>query len=659
MSGTGTASIGGLISGIDTNSILDQLAKAAQAPIRRLEAKKTDLQNKLKAWSKLEASLLSFRTAASQLADPAAFDAKSAAVSRSDLVSASASSEAVAGTYTFTVEQLAQTHQMLSSGSADVSETEFPEGTISISVGDADPVVIQTQGLTLSELRDAINSSGAGVTAAIVNDGGGSNPYHLILSSETSGLAGKMTVTTTGGAPAFSELQAAQDAEIVLGSGAGAVTIESGSNTLSDAIPGLTLHLLKAESGAPVSVSVSRDTSGIQSQVQSFVDAYNDLVSFFSEQFDYDPDTNATGTLFADYRLQSLQDDLAAAVSSEVIGLSDGPRALSDIGVRTSSTGTLVVDSAALADALSQNPDGVAKVFAAVGEAGDPEITYLSSTEDTQPSGSAGWTVDITQAAARARVTAGVAQTDVLAADETLTIQGVPIALTAGMTQEEVIAAINARESETGVTARATDANGEGTGNYLTLERTAYGSAYHITAVSSLSNQGGAQTSGLGDVEVSDDQPAGESGTGTGAEGLDVAGTIGGMEATGKGRILTGSEGDAQGLALMVTAEAAGEYGRVVFTVGAAQSAFRTALAATDLTTGTIAEAQSSINDTISDTDEEIARLQKTIDAEQERIRSAFLRMEEALGKLQNQSQFLSRYIGQMQTGAAGGGKKA
>ncbi len=648
-----TASIGGLISGIDTNSILDQLSQAAEAPIRRLEARKAELQDKLVAWSQLEASLLSFRTTASQLAEPSTFDAKTAAASRSDLVSVSASSSAVAGTYTFTVQQLAQTHQMISAGAADTSETEFSEGTVSISVGGEDPLVIETQGLTLTELRDAINSAGAGVTAAIINDGGESSPYHLILSSETSGLAGEMTVTTTGGAPAFSELQAAQDAELVLGSGAGAVTIQSGSNTVTEAIPGLTIELLKADSGAPVSVTVARDTAGIQSRVEDFVEAYNDLVSFFTEQFDYNPDTNVSGTLFADYRLQSLQEELAAAITSEVVGVGAGPRALSDVGVRTLSTGELSVDSAALSAALLQDPDQVARVLAAVGTADDPEVTYLTSTEDTRPSGSTGWTVDITQAATRARVTAGVAQTGVLAADETLTIQGVAISLTAGMTQAEVIEEINAHQSETGVTARATDANGEGAGNYLTLEREAYGSAYHITAVSTVSNQGGVETSGLGNVEVTDAQPSGESGTGTGAEGLDVAGTIGGWEATGQGRILTGSEGDAQGLALMVTADAAGEYGKVVFTVGAAQAAFRAALSATDLTTGTITSAQAAINDSISDADEEIARLQATIAAEQERIRSAFMRMEEALGRLQNQSQFLSRYIGQMQTGAA------
>ena len=224
------------------------------------------------------------------------------------------------------------------------------------------------------------------------------------------------------------------------------------------------------------------------------------------------------------------------------------------------------------------------------------------------------------------------------------------------MTQAQVISQINAQQAMTGVVARATDANGEGTGAYLTLERVAYGSAYHVSAVSSRSNQGGSDTSGIGSVEVSDAQPAGESGTGTGAVGMDVAGTIGGWEASGAGQRITAKGGDAEGLALLVRATAAGSYGAVVFTVGAAEQAFRVALSATDLTTGTVATAQSSIGDLMDNVEEEIARLRGLIDAEQQRLRAAFTRMEEALGRLQSQSQFLSRYIAQLQANAAGSG---
>jgi flagellar hook-associated protein 2 len=302
------------------------------------------------------------------------------------------------------------------------------------------------------------------------------------------------------------------------------------------------------------------------------------------------------------------------------------------------------LDSGAFAVALASKPDQVAQVFAALGRPSHADVVYLSSTVDTQPSGAAGWEVQITQAAAQARLTGGVAQTSPLAADETLTIRGIPISLTASMTQEEVVSAINAQSAQTGVLASATGAGGTGVGTYLTLTRVAYGSAHHVDAVSTASNQGGEDTSGMGAVAVSDESPAGEGGLGAGAVGTDVQGTIGGEAATGSGQILTGAAGSPKGLALLVKATAPGSYGSVVFTVGAAEAAFRVALSATDAT---------SIADLIANMDEQIGRLQASADREIQRMRTAFARMETALGRFQAQNQYLAGQISQMQLNAA------
>jgi flagellar hook-associated protein 2 len=650
------ASVGGLISGIDTNSILEQLYNLACAPIRRLEARQLGLHEQSGAWSQIEARLISFRSLASQLAAPAAFDAHTATSSRADLVTASASSSAVPGTYVFTVNALAQTHQVKSQGYADTDQTEVGTGTLTITVGDGDPTVIDVDNFTLAELRDAINAADAGVGAAIVNDGGDTTPYRLILTSKTGGLDGEMTadVSLTGGTPpTFTDLQAAQDAEIQLGSGAGAITISSGSNTIADAIQGVTLYLIEADPTAPVTLTVAADTAAINGLITDFVAAYNEVIYFFGDQFYYDPDTGQAGTLFGNYQLQSLQRDFAAAASYEVIGISSPPRALADIGIRTLSNGALSIDWATLAGALASQLDDVRNVFAAVGEASENEVAYLSYTSDTRPSGVDGYAVDITQVARQARVTAGVAQTVALTGDETLTIQGVAIQLTAGMTQSDVITTINSYQEQTGLAASATDADGEGTGNYLTLTRVAYGSAYHLEGVSSLSNQGGGDTSGLGNVTVTDENPAGESGSGTGATGLDVEGTIDGESASGAGQRLTAEDGDPEGLAILVTATAPGSYGVVYFTVGAAESAFRVAAQATDTFDGTITAAQQYITDTIDDIDQEIARLQTLIEQEQERLRASFARMEQALGQFQIQSQFLASQIAQMSANAS------
>lgn len=650
------ASVGGLISGIDTNSLLDELYQFARTPINRLEARKEVLNQQSIAWSALEVRLLNFRTTASQLSSPASFDLYTVAATHSDLVSASASSGAVPGAYFFTVVALAQTHQVASQGYADTTETEVGSGTISITVGDAAPTIIDVDNFTLAELRDAINAADAGVRAAIINDGSDTTPYRLILTSETSGLDGEMTVTPAlaGGAPpSFSDLQAAQDAQITLGSGAGAITVTSGSNTISDAIQGVTLDLLDADPSTTVTVSVARDTAALQNRVLDLVETYNAVVDFLGEQFYYDPETEQTGALFANFQLQTIQQDLSAALTNAVVGLDAEFHSLSELGIRTLSTGKLSLDSTALAAAIADHLPDVIGLFAAIGETTDSAVTYLASTTDTQPSGTVGWAVDITQVARQARVTAGVAQTVALAADETLTLNGVNISLTAGMTQTDVIDAINDLKNQTGVTASATDANGEGAGSYLTLTRVAYGSAYHLGGVSTLSNQGGNDTSGLGAVTVTDESPAGESGTGTGAVGLDVEGTIGGEEATGAGQRLIAESGDPKGLQLLVTADSPGSYGTVLFTVGAAEAAFRVSVSATDTSDGTVALAQDYIADSLGDIDEEIARLETLVAQEQDRLRAAFVRMEQALGQFQAQSQFLASQFAQMSANSA------
>jgi len=654
---SGSLSIGGLISGIDTNTLLDQLYEVAQAPIRRLESRKQGLNQKSAAWSQFEALALTFRGLAVQLATPTGFRLYSATVSHGELVSASLGSNATPGTYTFTIQALAQTHQLVAQGYADTDETSVGTGTVTIAVGGGEDVVVDVADLTLAGLRDAINKAEAGVNAAIINDGSATSPYRLVLTSKTSGLDGEMAVTVDlagGTAPSFSEMEAAQDAQVQLGSGAGAVTISSGSNTISGAIEGVTLNLLAVDAATPVMLTVSRDTAAVQGRIEAFVAAYNEAVDFFAAQFDFDPDTGWAGVLFGDYRLEGLQHDLARSVGNAIVGAMGGFASLSQIGIRVQANGRLMVESSTLASALSGSFDDVVGVFAARGAATHDDVTYLTGTSETQPSGAAGWAVEITQAATRSRVTAGVAQTAALAVDETLTINGVNVSLSAGMTQSEVVAAINAVDDQTGVVAAATGADGEGTGDYLTLTRGAYGSAYHVEAVSTVSNQGGGgAASGIGTTTVTEEAPLGESGAGTGAAGLDVAGTIDGEECTGAGRRLKAEAGDPTGLSLLVTGTSAGSYGVVNFTVGAAESAFRVCLSATDTVDGTVARAQDYLADTMDDIDAEIVRLQELIEHEQERLRASFVAMERALAQFQSQSQFLASQMAQMQANAA------
>jgi hypothetical protein len=152
---------------------------------------------------------------------------------------------------------------------------------------------------------------------------------------------------------------------------------------------------------------------------------------------------------------------------------------------------------------------------------------------------------------------------------------------------------------------------------------------------------------------VTEEAPLGESGAGTGAAGVNVEGTIDGQECTGAGRRLKADAGDPTGLSLLVTGTSAGSYGVVNFTVGAAESAFRVCLSATDTMDGTVARAQDTISDTMNDIDAEITRLQELIEHEQDRLRASFVAMERALAQFESQSQFLTSQLAQMQASAS------
>jgi flagellin len=170
-----------------------------------------------------------------------------------------------------------------------------------------------------------------------------------------------------------------------------------------------------------------------------------------------------------------------------------------------------------------------------VGIATDADVTVLRVTS-TASEGT--YLVNITTAAERAVAVAPTAQTAALAADEQLTINGVTIALTAGMTQADVVDEINKFTDQTGVIADT-----GGAGGATRLYTKAFGSGAEVSVVSD--RAAATNSSGFGTAVITD-------------TGVDIAGTIGGGTATGKGRVLIGDEGEAgEGISIEVAIDAA------------------------------------------------------------------------------------------------------
>jgi flagellar hook-associated protein 2 len=209
------------------------------------------------------------------------------------------------------------------------------------------------------------------------------------------------------------------------------------------------------------------------------------------------------------------------------------------------------------------------------------------------------------------------------------------------MTQSQVVTKINQYSTQTGVTASASN-------SYLTLRRNSHGSSVHITAQSSVSaNLNAGANSGIGSSAVTDENAAGELGTGLGAAGLDVQGTINGEAATGSGQYLTGNTGNAntEGLKIRIAGSTTGNLGTVVFTRGLAGVIADYADNATAIGTGTVASAKTNLEELMDDIDDDIDRLQARLASQEERLYRQFSAMEDAMNKLQSQGQYLAAQL--------------
>jgi len=358
-----TITFAGLATGLNTQAIIDGLAAAERRPITLLQDQQSQLQNKIKLYQDLRGKLAALRSAAEKLSTTAGFFVKTAKSSNENVLAASAGSSADSANHQVTVNALAQSSTLASVAFGDTDATTVGTGTFRLTVGSqVFDIAVDASNNTLSGLRDAINDSGAAVTATIVTVSAGGTPsYRLVLSGKNTGLANAVTVDETGlsggTAPGLTTTQAAADAAIVVDG----IPIARATNLVSDVIPGVTLDL-KSSSPNPIQVTVSDDAQGIKKQLDDFVKAYNDVASFIADKTKYDAATKTGGPLIGDATVTGLKRSLQSIITTPVAG---SPSILAEIGVTTQKDGTLSVNGAKLDAALQNHLAGVGNLFTA------------------------------------------------------------------------------------------------------------------------------------------------------------------------------------------------------------------------------------------------------------------------------------------------------
>jgi len=365
----------GIGSGLNVNSIVQQLVAADAAPgAAQIQAQQTAVSSQLSAVGTLQGAVSAFQSAVSGLTKASAFAAFNATSSAVSQVTASASSSATPGNYQVQVNQLATSQQLASAAFSGGGTAIVGTGTLTLTQsGTGFNVAIDSTDNTVQGIASAINSAtgNPGVQASVVQTTGGAV---LFLTSATTGAASGITVTSAGGDGGLAQLnynpsaggtqgltqvQAAQDAKVTISS----LQVTSPSNTVTNAIAGLTLNLVST-STTPATVSVATDTTTTANQVNAFVSAYNTLQGVMSNLGSYNASTSTAGPLLGDPLLQSLNGTLGTAVFQNVPGLGTALNSLAAIGVTPDTTGQLQVDSTKLQAALSSNYAGVGQIFA-------------------------------------------------------------------------------------------------------------------------------------------------------------------------------------------------------------------------------------------------------------------------------------------------------
>lgn len=401
----------GIGSGLDVNGIVTSLMEIEREPLNILNSKKLAYQAQVSAYGGLKGALSSFQSAIGTLSSTSKFNELTATSSDEATLTASANSKAVLGNYGIQVNQLAQQHKISFAGSDNIAD---PVGTGSITIEfgthvdspasfttntDKAAITIDIDGSnsSLAGIRDAINAQ-EGVVATIVNDGTNNN---LVITATDTGESNSLKITVTdddtnnldqaglsqlaydpiatlGNGKNLTELQAAESAQLTIDG----IAVTNESNTISEAIEGVTLNLL-ATNASPVNLDLAIDQENIKESIDTFVNAYNQLDSTLRSLTRFDESGNS-GILIGDATVRTITNRIRNVMTQSI----DTPGALtrlSQVGISFERDGKLALDETTLSTAITENFDDIAALFAPSAVATDALITFNGSTANTQP----------------------------------------------------------------------------------------------------------------------------------------------------------------------------------------------------------------------------------------------------------------------------------
>jgi flagellar hook-associated protein 2 len=593
----------GVGSGLDIKSLVTQLVAAERAGSDLQLTRETNKVNtKLSALGSLKGALSNFQATVSALNLEQNVGKRSVTSSDSAALSATASNAAVANTYSLNVTQLAESHSLASMSFA-ATDTAVGTGTLTFRFGkttynantdsytgfalNADSkvstITIDSSNNTLAGVMKAINDADIGINASIVNAGDG---FKLLLAGENTGLINSMEISTVDGdgnhtntgasaglsnfvfsaaATNMNQVAEAKDANFSING----LPISNASNTVKNAVSGIDLTLKKTTTG-PVSLTVKKDNASALAAVQSFVSGYNNLAKTVRGMTSYDAAKNLGGPLLGDFSVRTIKSKMDSVLRNAIEGLTGTYTSLAEVGIKTTSDGSYSLDTAKFTAALEAAPDSINALFSAYGKPTDTNISYKTSSDVTAVGN---YDINVSALASSGTFTGnGVLPAftpgnyltlDANNSSLNIELDGVEtgnINLTTGEYQtgaalaSEIQARINGASTVVNANLSA-KVSYDASNNRFLIESNSMGSLSTVKIKAVGTNVG----SSLG-FTVAD-----------GVAGQNVAGTLGGVAATGQGQVLKGAAASpVDGLELTVKGGAIGARGSVNFTRGVA-----------------------------------------------------------------------------------------
>lgn len=627
------SSISGLISGFNYRDLVDAIIAQARVPADRWEAESAANTARTTALATYRGLLDKVRTAAKALSTGTAFDAMSSTTSvlagTRAIASATADATATTGSYQIKVDQLAKAEKLAGTIGRDAAAAlgaaaEFTVNGQAVTVDPTDTLV------TLQGKINALNSGATptGVSATILTVAPGDS--RLILTSTKSGAAGITladTVGTTLQTLGFQDGLGAELAGSVLVNGADAqfriddIPLTRTSNVVTDAITGVTLTLTGDDVGAVTSIQVDRFVDAARTSMQQFVEAYNGLVAFLKTQGT--ASTTSTPPLYGQSLIRTARAQLPSLLLEAVGGAAADLATVGQAGLSLTRDGTLTLDATKFDAAFKDRQGDLRTLFTEQRTATGAGLTFVSSAQASTAGSRA---IDITALATKATLlTSGFVgtydaggSTDQVTITDTNSGRTATVALTTGMSTADIVTALQTAfdTNELNLTATAV-------GNEIQLDQLGFGSGAGITLA----------FTGLGDG-------AAEAWSAdTAVAGTDVAGTIGGLAATGIGQLLVGTSGtDAAGLTIQYSGLVTGAVGSINLSLGAGARIER-------LLEQFLATGNGLVDSKVSALETRNSRLSSRVtelDARLERRRAVllanFLQMETAIARLKQQS---------------------